>query len=213
MASMPLLSDSDYDAIEAAVMETARGRWFLAEFARRNRHADTRMLLDALARLETVIREERAALATAEEIIPTNQPMSGEARPGREDCASQPAEPMSVVSPPICASAMADDLTPPSLPHNGDEKAEATFGSPAWGENAIVLASSALFPEVEVEAGPELSTRPHAPKEERGDAIEAIAALPPRAGLGPMAQAIVSRSDPLAAVVALSYEEKIALFS
>jgi hypothetical protein len=208
-----LLSDSDYDAIEAAVMETARGRWFLAEFARRNRHADTRMLLDALARLETVIREERAALAAAEEIIPTNHPMAGEASPARDGGASQPAEPISVVSPPICASAMADDLTPLSLPHNGDEKAEATFGSPPWGENAIVLAGPRLSLKLDVGGGPDLSTRPHDAEEERDDAAETDAAPSPRAGLGPMAQAIVSRSDPLAAVVALSYEEKIALFS
>ncbi len=46
------LDPSDYNAIEAAVMETARGRWFLAEFARRNRHADTEIVLEALARLE-----------------------------------------------------------------------------------------------------------------------------------------------------------------
>jgi chemotaxis protein CheZ len=54
----PPLSAADYEAIEAAVMETARGRWFLVEFARRNRHADTHMLLGALERLENVIRTE-----------------------------------------------------------------------------------------------------------------------------------------------------------
>src|SRR5262245_58968853 len=54
----PLLSAADYEAIEAAVMETARGRWFLVEYARRNRHADTEMLLGALARLENVVRHE-----------------------------------------------------------------------------------------------------------------------------------------------------------
>ena len=50
MANLPVpapLSDADYEAIEGAVMETARGRWFLAEFARRNRNADTTMLLNA----------------------------------------------------------------------------------------------------------------------------------------------------------------------
>ncbi|MDJ1158502.1 hypothetical protein QNA08_09670 [Chelatococcus sp. SYSU_G07232] len=47
-------ADAEYDAIEAAVLETARGRWFLAEYARRNRNADTRMLLDAIARLQDV---------------------------------------------------------------------------------------------------------------------------------------------------------------
>lgn len=54
----PPLSAADYEAIEAAVMETARGRWFLVEYARRNRHADTAMLLGALERLENVIRTE-----------------------------------------------------------------------------------------------------------------------------------------------------------
>ncbi len=46
------LDPADYDAIEAAVMETARGRWFLAEFAKRNRNADTGVLLGAIDRLE-----------------------------------------------------------------------------------------------------------------------------------------------------------------
>jgi hypothetical protein len=45
------LSDLDFDTIEAAVMETARGRWFLKEYARRNRNADTQAVLDAVNRL------------------------------------------------------------------------------------------------------------------------------------------------------------------
>lgn len=46
------LSEMDYETIAAAVMETGRGRWFLAEYARRNRQADTEMVLSAIARLE-----------------------------------------------------------------------------------------------------------------------------------------------------------------
>jgi hypothetical protein len=46
------VSEADYDAIEEAVMETARGRWFLSEYARRNRAADTVSVLEALGRLE-----------------------------------------------------------------------------------------------------------------------------------------------------------------
>lgn len=62
MATPPtLIADAEYDAIEAAVMETARGRWFLAEFARRNRTADTNLLLDAMARLEQAVTTERSA--------------------------------------------------------------------------------------------------------------------------------------------------------
>ena len=59
-APPPGLVQSDFDAIEAAVMETQRGRWFLAEYARRNRMADTRMILDAMARLEHAVSTPRA---------------------------------------------------------------------------------------------------------------------------------------------------------
>jgi len=45
-------SEQDYDAIREAFMETARGRWFLGEYAKRNRNADTHMVLDAVARVE-----------------------------------------------------------------------------------------------------------------------------------------------------------------
>lgn len=46
------LNAQDYDAIEAAVMETERGRWFLREYATRNRTADTRLIVTMLERLE-----------------------------------------------------------------------------------------------------------------------------------------------------------------
>ncbi|MEC9367719.1 MAG: chemotaxis protein [Pseudomonadota bacterium] len=49
----------DYEAIEAALMETARGRWFLTEFARRNRSSDTNVLLDAIIKLETAVMRDR----------------------------------------------------------------------------------------------------------------------------------------------------------
>ena len=40
-------------------METARGRWFLDEYARRNRNADTRMVLDAVARIEETLAAQK----------------------------------------------------------------------------------------------------------------------------------------------------------
>jgi len=45
-------SEHDYAAIEAAVMETERGRWFLAEHAARHRVADTEAVLAAIGRME-----------------------------------------------------------------------------------------------------------------------------------------------------------------
>lgn len=65
--------EADFDAIEGAVMETARGRWFLTEFARRNRHANTQALLEAISRLETVEKQRsieiHARLVTALESL------------------------------------------------------------------------------------------------------------------------------------------------
>lgn len=52
-------SEADFAAIHDVFMETARGRWFLAEFVRRNRNADTRMVLDAVARIERSLAQPR----------------------------------------------------------------------------------------------------------------------------------------------------------
>src|ERR1700732_2131292 len=52
-------SEQDYDAISEAFMETSRGRWFLGEYAKRNRNADTRMVLDAVARIEQTMAAQK----------------------------------------------------------------------------------------------------------------------------------------------------------
>src|SRR6266702_1756267 len=56
-ASLP--NEQDYDAIREAFLETARGRWFLGEYAKRNRNADTRMVLDAVAKIEETLAAQR----------------------------------------------------------------------------------------------------------------------------------------------------------
>lgn len=53
---------SDYDAIERAIRETSRGRWFLACYLQRNRSAETKMLLDAIAKLESAMRDSGHAV-------------------------------------------------------------------------------------------------------------------------------------------------------
>ena len=51
--------EEDYEAISLAFMETSRGRWFLGEYAKRNRNTDTTRVLDAVARLEESIAAQR----------------------------------------------------------------------------------------------------------------------------------------------------------
>ena len=58
LARLP--DEADFDAACAALMATERGRKFLAEYARRNRHADTQTVVSALARVEAAMRGEPA---------------------------------------------------------------------------------------------------------------------------------------------------------
>ena len=44
-----------YAALETLLRASPRGRWFLAEFARRNRAAETDMLLEAIGRIERAV--------------------------------------------------------------------------------------------------------------------------------------------------------------
>jgi hypothetical protein len=70
--------EDDYHAISEAFMETARGRWFLAEYAKRNRNADTRLVLDAVARLEESLAAQSLA-AQRQAVEPDPGPAVAEA--------------------------------------------------------------------------------------------------------------------------------------
>ncbi len=66
ISTMPpaLPADADYDALCEALKASARGRWFLEEYAKRNRNSDTGLVLDAIAHVEAVVRSERAHQAS-----------------------------------------------------------------------------------------------------------------------------------------------------
>ncbi|MBI4273562.1 MAG: hypothetical protein HY659_02525 [Rhizobiales bacterium] len=58
-------AEADYESIYNAVMETERGRWFLLQYAKHNRNADTEMVLAILARIEGLIRDSAKSSALA----------------------------------------------------------------------------------------------------------------------------------------------------
>lgn len=70
-ASSAVPTDADYEAIREAFMETSRGRWFLTEYARRNRNADTAMVLEAVTRIEQSLAAEAQSAA---EVQPAPEP-------------------------------------------------------------------------------------------------------------------------------------------
>src|SRR5580692_4801225 len=53
LAGLP--DEADYDAVHAALMATERGRRFLTEYADRNRHADTTMVVSAIDRIKAAL--------------------------------------------------------------------------------------------------------------------------------------------------------------
>ena len=73
-ARAALPGEEDYAAISEAFMETSRGRWFLSEYAKRNRNADTRMVLDAVARIEhSLVAQKEETLAAQRESLAAQQ--------------------------------------------------------------------------------------------------------------------------------------------
>jgi hypothetical protein len=69
-AEMPAeqVAEDDYRSFCEALSSSARGRAFLDEFARRNRHADTEVVLTALGRLEASALSHAATSSEAERI-------------------------------------------------------------------------------------------------------------------------------------------------
>jgi hypothetical protein len=55
-------SDDEYRAIEGTLLQSARGRWFLAEHGRRARRLDGALLEDAIGRLQLSLRQPPALL-------------------------------------------------------------------------------------------------------------------------------------------------------
>jgi hypothetical protein len=73
---------ADYDAIERAIRETSRGRWFLACYLERNRSAETKMLIGAISRLESAMRDNGHVIEDARvgESLATIHEAIGQAR-------------------------------------------------------------------------------------------------------------------------------------
>ena len=72
--------ETEYRAIEAALLESARGRWFLSEHSRRARRLDTLTLQDAIAKLQNSMREPPALLGQLQHEIEGLQSLLAETR-------------------------------------------------------------------------------------------------------------------------------------
>ena len=90
--------ESDYREIEVALMKSARGRWFLAEHGRRSRRLDSALLEDAIARLQTSLRQPPALLERLQNEVGALKSYLGEvrqelmAKPGADGAFAAPQE-------------------------------------------------------------------------------------------------------------------------
>lgn len=72
--------DQEYRAIEAALLESPRGRWFLTEHGRRARRLDSALLDDAIGRLQSSLRQPPALLGQLKAEIEELQAFLGDMR-------------------------------------------------------------------------------------------------------------------------------------
>jgi hypothetical protein len=167
------LDDAEYQALCDTLAQSARGRAFLAEYARRNRHAETEQLLAAIARIEARLRADASAVQRLRDDLRVLLIAIRLARP--EIDAADPAAKAEKLAKLL-------DLLESRIDAMSETKPVALF--PSTDEAPVAHLAIVQPPEK-----PELPAAPAA----------IVPATLPR--------------DPLAAIMALSEEERIALFT
>jgi len=183
------LRSEDYEEIEAAVMETARGRWFLLEYARRQRAAETQMLLTAIERLERRI----GGAPPAPEQIPMRR--DGESLPAPNSAAASLSERLHDFAWRLRESGFDDALC---LEVSDFAREAARIGAPILVRDEPALQPTP--PPRSAEPAPQTApTRPEPPPELKR--------------LAPPAPPMDPRIAALSRLNALALREKIALFA
>src|SRR5471032_2611932 len=193
-------SEDDYRSFCAALSESGRGRAFLEEYARRSRHADTQALLAAIERLEARLQADGSAVQRLRDDLRMLLIAIRLARPEIDaaDPATQPAKLTKLLDLlerriDAMAEAKPADATP-------DEPAEAARAHlavvppPDEPELPIPSPASAQAPAIVLVHDFEKTSAPRVPA-----VIEASVTAPP--------------PDPLAAIMALSEDDRLALFT
>jgi hypothetical protein len=206
-------AEAAYQAVFAALSESARGGAFLAEYARRNRNADTEVLLAALGRLEAMVasqrplpadqlrQELRALLETIRSARPridaTPLPARAVQLAGLLDLLERRIEAMAEATPQaageIAIEPSAESARTLAIVPSPDEP-ELPIPSPAGAQPAALALVNV----------PQVNLFDSAPPE--ADVVESAPARP-------VAAASLPPVDPLAEIMALSEDERIALFT
>lgn len=216
------VSEHDYETLLATLSASTLGRAFLDEFSRRQRLAETKTLLAAVARLEAMIAAQKAVPAETARTIPLHLAV----------VPAQPAPPVAAV-----ASEPAQANAPPiidSRPEPEPEPAAETTAGPAPAappvpvEDAVpaTRAADRMMP-VSIAGIQEVTWFPEAPAAGKpaadapapqvaDDQVAAGTDQPATAADTAPAEAAPAEPSPLSAyeqLMILTDEERIALFS
>lgn len=83
-------ADTEYRAIEKALLQSERGRWFLAEHSRRSRRTETSEIEEALQRFKSTLRQPPAVLGRVRSELGSLEAMLAETKAHLMAC-TQPA--------------------------------------------------------------------------------------------------------------------------
>jgi hypothetical protein len=198
IAPLPVApGEDDYRAICAALSESERGRAFLAEYARRNRHADTQALLAAIERLEARLQADGSAVQRLRDDLRMLLIAIRLARP--EIDAGNPATQAVKLSKLLDLlerriEAMAEVNSTDAAPDDSAQAARTQLAVvPPPDEPELPMPSPENVQPLPISLVADTAMSPPTP------ALAEAAALPP--------------PDPLAAIMALSEDERLALFT
>ena len=191
-------SEDDFLTLCAALSASGRGRAFLAEYARRNRNADTEALLAVIGRIEARLHADASAVQRLRDDLRMLLIAIRLARP--EIDAADPATQAAKLTKLLNLlerriDAMAEVKPADAMPDEPAESARAHLAVvPPPDEPELPIPSPASFEPrpISLVHDPEKISAPPA-------VIEASVATPP--------------PDPLAAITALSDDERLALFT
>jgi hypothetical protein len=226
-------NESDYQAFCSALTSSARGRDFLSEYARRNRNSDTQVLLDALSRLEAHIRADRSAAEQLRDQLRMLLIAIRLARPeidsgAAPDRMSKLRSLLDMLERRLDVMAQSDANAPPRAAATPEaqpeielirarlavvprpDEPELPIPSPAAQPPAIALVGAAAImssPFDGAASPPEKSQMANTAADKTAPAPAAV--VVPAARAAPLPPA----ADPLMALMALSEDERLALFT
>jgi hypothetical protein len=193
------LSEGKYEALCAALSESGRGRAFLAEYARRNRNADTAVLLAAIERIEAHLRADAFAVQRLRDDLRMLLIAIRLARP--EIDAASP------VAAKAARLAALLDLLERRIDAMAGTESAALSPSGETGRTSLAVVPSPNEPELPIPspAGAQLPAVALVSNEAMMLEIAAVEVA--------AAEPVVPPADPLAAIMALSEDERLALFT